>query len=229
MRTRYIVLSIICFVLVGFTGNAVLAEDTPPHSNWFADQITLPMDLVDIPQSVTEEGFPMLGNPNASVTVVQISSYSCPPCAAFTNEVFPLLLNRIRAGEIRYVFVPAWTFGGEGDGLASALGAMCASEQSSFYSYSKLLFRAQPYYGNDAFVYERLLSYAERTNLDVPTWEDCYENPDTLELLNDALDYAYAIPEFGGTPSILVNGVMLGSRDIDTINLAIDSALGNAT
>lgn len=228
MRSRFLILSIVCLLVIAFTGNSVLAEESAPDRDFFANQFILPMDLTDIPQSITEEGFPMLGDSNAPVTVMQISSYSCPPCAAYTNEVFPLLLNRIRDGEIRYIFVPAWTFGGEGDGLASATGAICASEQGHFYSYSKLLFRAQPFYGNDAFTYERLLDFAGFIDLDIPTWEACYANPDTLALLDDALEYVYAIPDLTGTPTILVNSVIVPERDIDTINLAIDSALGNS-
>lgn len=212
MRLRSLWLLLLVVMILGISQSIIIAQT----------------EVSDIPQSFSEDGFPMFGDPDAPVEVIQLSSYSCPPCANFTIETFPLLLDRIRAGEIRYVFIPIWSIGGMGDGFGATAGAFCAATQSGFYDYSKTLFHAQVFFGAEAFTYDRLLSYAEITNLDIALWEACYSNDDTITFLDDAVAYAYAIPGFSSTPSIVVNGELLINRDIDSINDAIASALGSA-
>jgi len=211
MRLRSLWLLLLVVMILGISQSIIIAQT----------------DTGDIPQSFSEDGFPMFGDPDAPVEVIQISSYSCPPCASFTIETFPLLLDRIRAGEIRYVVIPVWNIGETGDAFAATSGAFCAATQSGFYDYSKTLFHAQVFFGNDAFTFDRLLSYAQMTNLDTDLWEACYSDDDTLAFLDDAVTYAYAVPGFSGTPSIIVNGELLTNRDIDSINDAIVSALGS--
>ena len=60
-------------------------------------------------QSRTDEGYPLLGNPDAPVTVREFSSFSCPGCLDFHSSVFPNLLDDIEAGRINFVFVPLQT------------------------------------------------------------------------------------------------------------------------
>src|SRR5690606_13276059 len=45
--------------------------------------------------STTDEGYPLLGNPDAPVSVYEYASFSCPGCADFHNGVFPGLWPRI--------------------------------------------------------------------------------------------------------------------------------------
>ena len=212
MRSRSLWLLLIIMTIIGISQSIIVAQT----------------ESSDIQQSFSEEGFPMFGDPDAPVEVIQLSSYSCPPCASFTIETFPLLLDRIRAGEIRYVFVPIWNIGGMGDGFGATAGAFCAATQFGFYEYSKTLFHAQVFFGAEAFTYDRLLSYAQMTNLDTNLWEACYSDDNTITFLDDAVDYSYTIPGFSSTPSIVVDGELLANRDIDSINDAIASALGSA-
>jgi hypothetical protein len=57
----------------------------------------------DIPHGTTKEPdypveFPYLGNPNAPITIEQISNYSCPHCQLYYDSIIVNLLPEIRGG-----------------------------------------------------------------------------------------------------------------------------------
>src|SRR5690606_14756569 len=88
-----------------------------------------------LPQSVNEDGFPVLGDPNAPVEILQFSSFSCPHCAAFHRDSFPQLLPYIEAGSARYVFIPMQT--GSIPGAQTAFrDAYCTADQSYFFQFA---------------------------------------------------------------------------------------------
>ena len=46
-----------------------------------------------------------LGSAKAAVTIVEYASMTCPHCAAFEQNVFPMLKSKyIDAGKVRFVF-----------------------------------------------------------------------------------------------------------------------------
>ena len=54
----------------------------------------------DLPVSLTDEGFPLIGEPDAPVVVYEYSSFDCPACAVFHSNAVPQIIDRVRAGEI---------------------------------------------------------------------------------------------------------------------------------
>ena len=60
-----------------------------------AAAVTKPVSLPDI----------AIGSPKAPVTIIEYASMSCPHCAAFGENVFPMLRARyIDTGKVRFVF-----------------------------------------------------------------------------------------------------------------------------
>jgi protein-disulfide isomerase len=60
-----------------------------------AAQVAKPVSLPDI----------AIGSPKAPVTITEYASMSCPHCAAFGENVFPMLRSRyIDTGKVRFVF-----------------------------------------------------------------------------------------------------------------------------
>ena len=76
----------------------------------------IPQDLLDryqgIPQSMNDQGFPVLGSPDAPVQVVEYSSFDCPHCAEFEAGVTPALVDRVKAGDINFTYAPLYGTGG---------------------------------------------------------------------------------------------------------------------
>ena len=177
----------------------------------------------DLEQSVNELGFPVLGNPDAPVVVTEIGSFDCPHCGTFHETMFPELLPRVEAGEIQFVYVPVFGTGNLPNGQGAAMASICALEQDSFWLFHDMLFGWQSF-GTSAFSTERINAGVEALELDAEAFAECMNSEDTIATLENAFTTARELPEFSGTPTILVNGEKV-DNGINVINEAIDNAL----
>lgn len=182
-----------------------------------------------IPQDLSEEGYPRIGNPEAPVRVKEYSSFDCSHCRDFHDEIFPALVERVKAEEIVFTYVPLYGTGGISGGIDAAHAAVCAAEQDAFWPYHDTLFNWQGLYVNQAFVYQRLASGIDSLGLDRTAWDSCYRDAQTNEVLRVARAEAESLAGFQGTPTVTVNGEIVPSPDLTTINNAIDQQLAMAS
>ncbi|MAS36179.1 MAG: hypothetical protein CL610_19395 [Anaerolineaceae bacterium] len=180
-----------------------------------------------IETSFTEEGFAVLGDPEAPVKVVEYASFDCPHCGEFYQTVEPTLVERAEAGEISYTYVPLYGTGGIRNGEGAARGAICAGEQDAFWEFHGVMFDWQSLYANQAFDGNRLQSGAEQLGLDVGAWNSCLRSEDTNAVLVAATTAASQLEGFTGTPTVTVNGEIV-TPTVGEINAAIDAALALA-
>ncbi len=176
----------------------------------------------DVPVSISEEGFPRLGNPEADVDVKEYSSFTCPHCRSFHEDSLPDLIERARDGEILFIFVPVSAAGDSSEVAAKAV--ICGGEQGKYWEMIDALFEWQGLFGNSAYTTNRLLTGADALGLDRGQFTQCFDSASTAEVLAAARQAAIE-QDIGGTPSVAVNGVLLENRTLETINAAIDSAL----
>ncbi|MBZ0301252.1 MAG: DsbA family protein [Anaerolineae bacterium] len=187
-----------------------------------------------IPQSTTAEGFPLLGNPEAPVSVSEYSSFDCPHCAEFYESTIPALVERARAEDISFTYVPLFGTGGIFNGEGAAKAALCAGNQGEFWVYHGALFHWQTQFANQAFGANRLEAGAANLGLDVAAWKTCIQSDATNQVLVAANGAASQLDGFTGTPTIAVNGVIVQdangvvSNALPDINAAIDAALAVA-
>jgi hypothetical protein len=73
-----------------------------------------------------------------------------------------------------------------------------------------------------------MASGADGLGLDRTNWENCYRGASTDEVLRVARAEAESLVGFQGTPTVTVNGEIVPSPDLATINNAIDAALASA-
>lgn len=177
-----------------------------------------------IPQSETEDGFPLLGDPAAPVQVSEISSFACPSCGRFYRDVTPSLVERVKAGDISFVYIPIFSAGSIPNGEGAARAALCAGEQDRFWEYHGALFEWQATFANQAYASNRLASGATNLGLDRGAWDSCMESdrPDAVIVAAESL--ASRTEGFRGTPSVLVNGQMVNAS-LPEIEAAIATAL----
>ncbi|MFX5858525.1 thioredoxin domain-containing protein, partial [Acinetobacter baumannii] len=82
--------SLLCFTLAVFSTNAALAPARAQGA--LAAQVAKPVSLPDI----------AIGSAKATVTITEYASMSCPHCAAWGENVFPMLRSRyIDTGKVR--------------------------------------------------------------------------------------------------------------------------------
>lgn len=177
-----------------------------------------------LPTDVNESGFPRIGQTSNTVVVQELSSFSCPACAVFHEQVFPSLLERIKAGDISYIYVPLLT-GSVPNAQGAARASVCAAEQGVFWPYHDMLFSWQGQFGNSAFAPKRLEAGAEALGMDVAAFNSCLTSDRAGAIINAADARARSVAGFSGTPSITVNGVLVEGNDLASVNAAIDNAL----
>ncbi len=174
------------------------------------------------PQDVTVQGFPQIGYPSATVDVVIYAAFDDPASGTFYRESFPALLERVRTGEARLIFVPLvkGTFSG---GRGAARAALCAGDQTAFWSFHDLLFDWQTQFPTDPFAGDRLLTGGATVGLDVNTWNTCLLGDRADLRLDDAQRAADNEPDFTTTPYVTVNGAP-SLTDADSLNFTITQA-----
>lgn len=208
-RQQTIIVAIIAVAVVIF--GLVLVSNLPAEA-------PIPSDLgaayANIPQGRNDDGFPRLGAADAPVKLVEYSSFSCPACATFHDEIFPLLLDRIRAGQVSFTFVPLLT-GSVSNPEGAARASLCALEQGKFWEAHDLLFSWHGQFANTAFSSQRLSSAAEGLGLNTQSFNNCFSSSATSNLITLAQQRANrdGVP---GTPALYVNGTR--------VNNALDSA-----
>jgi protein-disulfide isomerase len=181
----------------------------------------------DLPQSQTDDGFPVLGKADAPVKVLEYSSFDCPHCREFHETVTPRILDRVRSGQVQFTYVPMFGTGGITNGEGAAKAAICAGEQNAFWKFHDALFTWQGLYANQAFSSNRLGTGIGNLGIDRGRWDQCIGSSLPTDVINAALKAAQ-LQNISGTPSIVVNGSIVSPPDWATIGKAIDDAVAQS-
>jgi hypothetical protein len=89
------------------------------------------------------------------------------------------------------------------------------------------LFSWQGLYANTAFSDQRLKTGIANIGIDRGQWDQCMASGAAQTTLDAALK-ASQLQNIAGTPSVVVNGTMLPTFDLTTVNTAIDEALAQS-
>lgn len=172
---------------------------------------------ISIVKGVSADDDPVLGSPDAPITVVVFSDYTCGHCRDLES-----VLAGIQSSNPDRVRVIARDFPLQGVGSASFMAAQaaeCADQQSAFWSMREQLFKGQP-----AFDRGSLHRYAARLSLDLQRFDECLDNPQTqAEIQRDRDDgVSYGV---SSTPTLFINGYRLvGAVDLARLQQAINEA-----
>jgi protein-disulfide isomerase len=150
-----------------------------------------------------------MGDPDAPVVVQVFEDFQCPACVSYSTQTEPLIEEAyVATGDVYYIYhhyaildrnVP----GEESHQAASA--SMCAADQDRFWDYHDILFANWNGENLGAFSDRRLVLFARELDLDMTTFEDCFENRTHYGLLEE--DFELGIQMLvTGTPAIFVNG-----------------------
>lgn len=147
-----------------------------------------------------------LGSPKAPVTVIEYAAPSCPVCARFNAEVFPLLKqNYIDTGKIYYVFrtFPLRDADGAAEGIARCLPT------DRYFPFIDLLFRNQAQWDPEfgiTDVHGALLQMARIAGMDQPQADKCMADKAQAQRVNQVAQDAVTRYAVDGTPTFVING-----------------------
>jgi len=213
-RNRQITMVVVVVVAVIALVGLFLVSNLPAEAPIDADVVDR---YAEFQTGADRDGFPLIGNSDAPVSVVEFSSFSCPGCQQFHETVFPNLLERVESGEINFTYIPLLT-GSIDNPRGATKTALCAGEQGKFWEMHDVLFEWHETYGNSAFVSNRLTSGVEQLGLNMTAFTDCFNSSRIDDLLVEAQQQGV-----GSTPTLQINGTTVDSAfDIDDIMATID-------
>lgn len=174
------------------------------------------------PQSLPDMA---LGPANATVTITEYASMTCPHCAAFTEKVFPKIKSEfIDSGKIRFVFRE---FPLDIKAAAGSMLARCIAKDDApkYFAVIDLLFKQQ----NDWVVKnttETLTRIGKQAGLTQAQVEDCLKDQALLDKIAADQKYAAEVLKVDSTPTFFINGeVLRGVESVDEFRKLIDAAL----
>ena len=144
------------------------------------------------------KGRPTIGNPEASVTVVEFTDYQCPFCSHFEKSTFKQLKkNYIDTGKVRWVVLDM-PLSFHKDALFASQAAHCANEQNKFWEIRELFFqnqkRLQP---------EHIAEYAKQVGIQTEVFNQCINSNRYQEAIERDIEEAQK-QRITGTPTFVV-------------------------
>jgi protein-disulfide isomerase len=88
------------------------------------------VDFAAIPQSRTEDGAYVLGNPDAPITLIEFSDYACPHCQEYRHTIDRFIQEQVATGKAKFEFRLFPTTGGALTEFAGRVGE-CAENQTA--------------------------------------------------------------------------------------------------
>ncbi|MFD9006048.1 DsbA family protein [Streptomyces sp. NPDC059582] len=151
-----------------------------------------------------------VGKESAKSTLTVWEDFRCPACKAFEAAYRPTVHELTDAGQLKVEYHLATLIDGNLRGSGSrnaANAAACAQDAGKFPAYHDVLYENQPEETDDAFAGNaRLIELAGKVDgLDTPEFRRCVEDG-THNSWVEKSNQAFQAGDFGGTPTVLLNG-----------------------
>ena len=182
-------------------------------------------------ENLIKSGSPMLGNPNAPVTILDFSDFQCPNCGRHVKNTEPILNETyIQTGKasIVYKYFPVVGF----DSMNPALAGQCSHEQGKFWQFHQLLFANQKPIDSGWVSKDNLKNFASQiSGLDLQKFSECLDSERYKDHINKDLEMAKKF-QLRATPSfIIVNNdgtdpeILTGAHPFPSFAAIIDNKL----
>jgi protein-disulfide isomerase len=163
--------------------------------------VTASTTYSQIPQSVTADGVPVLGNPDAKITIMEFADFSCPHCLEYHSTIQTLIDNYVRPGKARLIIEPETFVGGQFSEMA-AQAALCAAKQNRFWEMHDALFQLQETRGYQSFNLDQIKATSDSLGLNTGQLLNCIGSRETVPALQKAHDLGVQLG-VTGTPAVL--------------------------
>ena len=182
---------------------------------------------------ISADNDPIIGNPDAPITIIEFSDFQCPFCARFHTQTLPLILEQyIEQGKVKLVFRDFPIQSIHPNALPASIAAECANEQGKFREMHDMLFDNQNQWNNQETTEALSVfsEYATEIQLDQETFDSCLTSGKYIEEirkdLDDGRDYGVS-----GTPGFFVGNEKIGfvelkgAQPFDNFKKIIDAQL----
>ena len=177
----------------------------------------------------TDNASPILGNPNAPITMIEFGDYQCTFCNKFFHETEnPIITNYIKTGKVKVLFKDFIILGQDSRNAANA--AHCANDQRLFWEYHSMLYNNWAGENTGWADLAHLHEFANTLGLDMDVFSTCMSDLKWNELVNLSSKDGQKLG-VSGTPTFFVidqnNDVIkiVGAQHYDVFKQIFDSVL----
>jgi len=188
MNLNYFLIPVVIGIFVGFSLVIFSAEDND-------SKILTVSKLI-------ENGSPILGSPDAPITIVEWGDYQCTYCYKFHQET----LNKInedfiQTGKVKIIFKD-FPLNGPDSKLA-AEASYCAHDQEKYWQYHDEIYKNWEGERTGWITRDSLTKFAEITKLDINEFNKCLDEHKYQDKINSLYEYGKDIG-INATPSFLI-------------------------
>lgn len=169
-----------------------------------------------------------LGSPDATVTVIEYASVTCPHCATFHETIYPTIKeNYIDTGKVQFVFREFPTAPVELSVVGSML-ARCAADKGGKDAYFLVLgslFKTQRTWIYGENPRNELVKIASQAGMGESDFDECVRRQELLDLINENITSGREKYDVNSTPSFIINGNLRHFSNAEDFSKALDDAL----
>ncbi len=188
---------------------AALAQDTAA-----ADQ--------DAGVQITEM---VLGNPDATVEVIEYASFTCPHCANFhANQFKEIKKNYIDTGKIKFVYREIYF---DRFGLWASMIARCGGEMR-YFGIADMIYEKQREWtagGDPVVIADNLRNIGKVAGLSDADLDACMQDGEKAQALVSWFEENSTRDEIASTPSFMINGEKYSNMSYEDFASLLDKAL----
>ena len=188
----------ITLVIFGFNNSSneieLSIEPTPEMDQIGPKKITMDTFL--------SNGSPILGDPDAPITLVEFGDYQCHYCNVFFQSIEKdIVKNYVDTGKVKIIFKD-YNIIGE-DSVKASQGAHCANDQGLFWEYHDILYSNWTGENNGWASSENLAIFAQQIGLNMNKWSECMNKGSHSQIILKSNDDARTL-QLTGTPAFFI-------------------------
>ncbi|MBI1829785.1 MAG: DsbA family protein [Thaumarchaeota archaeon] len=154
------------------------------------------------PQTLMQNGSPVLGNPDATITIVEWGDYQCTYCHAFHETSKDSLIKEyVDTGKVNFVFRD-FPLNGP-DSVLAAEASYCASDQNKYWEYHGELYKNWAGEKTGWVNRKSLDQFANTVGIDTTQFDKCLNDKKYEQKVLDNQKFGEKIG-INATPSFLI-------------------------
>jgi len=165
----------------------------------------------------------VLGSAEATVTVIEYASPTCPHCAAFHNNVYPQFkTDYIDTGKVKFILRPF---------VRNVLDAVVfmlaeAAGEDQYHSVIETYFKTQDQWGTSETPRDAILAIAKQLGFTDESFDAALTNQELFAAMETMRQQALDEFKLEGTPTFYINGKQLtGDKTLEQLKAEIDPLL----
>ena len=188
MQKYYFLIPVIIGIVAGLTVVTISTNDN--------DSTALTIS------KLSENGSPIIGDPNAPITILEFGDYQCTFCYKFHQNTLDVINDEfIKTGKLKVIYKD-FPLNGPDSKLA-AEASYCAHDQDKYWKYHDQLYENWAGERTGWITRESLSEFAESINLEIVEFNKCLDENKYENKINSIYEFGNEIG-IDATPSFLV-------------------------